>query len=84
MDPAERLIIMDEDFGETCPYCCIEMRATGHPSGVCNGWTCPECGHTEPEMGSYALAGRPPVSLACHCRNCKSFEKRKGVVPLGY
>jgi hypothetical protein len=55
-----------------CPYCKIQMDPTGHSSHTCNGWTCPNCNHEEPEMGSYSLAGRPDVDLSCNCKNCKS------------
>jgi len=58
-----------------CPYCNIELEPTGHSSMICNGFTCPKCGHEEPEMGSYSLAGRPPVDLRCYCNNCKKERK---------
>lgn len=60
-----------------CPYCSVELDPTGHSSGLCNGWTCPNCGHEEPEMGSYSLAGRPAGDLACHCKNCENKNVTK-------
>lgn len=62
---------MSEEYN--CPYCKVPYDATGHFSGVCNGWTCPQCGHTRPEWGSYSMAGRPDVDLTCRCENCKSL-----------
>ena len=55
-----------------CEYCKIEMDPVGHSSGLCNGWRCPKCGHEEPEMGSYALEGRPEGDLSCYCNNCNN------------